>query len=240
MIALCSLAFAGIPLVSTLGFTAAIAVVVAVLAAITLLPAHARRPRPAHQLAAGARSARPIQTTRSPTAGCAGQRAWPPGPGARRSPRSSSSGPRGAGDPARTGPERHRRAAQVDDLSPGLRRARQGLRPRLQRPAADRIRIQDGRRGPPGAARPREEDLRATHDVAAVGSPTFDKTGRVAVFTRHLELGAVGQRNGRTGRRPAGHGDPEGDGGDAVGRPTSAARPPATSISPPRSPTSCR
>lgn len=39
VIALCSLAFAGIPLVSTLGFTAAIAVVVAVAAAVTLLPA---------------------------------------------------------------------------------------------------------------------------------------------------------------------------------------------------------
>ncbi|MFN8162580.1 MAG: MMPL family transporter [Solirubrobacterales bacterium] len=39
VIALCSLAFAGIPLVSTLGFTAAIAVVVAVSAAATLLPA---------------------------------------------------------------------------------------------------------------------------------------------------------------------------------------------------------
>jgi len=39
MIALCSLAFAGIPLVSTLGFTAAVAVVVAVCAAATLLPA---------------------------------------------------------------------------------------------------------------------------------------------------------------------------------------------------------
>jgi putative drug exporter of the RND superfamily len=39
VIALCSLAFAGIPLVSTLGFTAAIAVVIAVAAAATLLPA---------------------------------------------------------------------------------------------------------------------------------------------------------------------------------------------------------
>ncbi|TMK56665.1 MAG: MMPL family transporter [Actinobacteria bacterium] len=39
VIALCSLAFAGIPLVSTLGFTAAVAVVVAVTAATTLLPA---------------------------------------------------------------------------------------------------------------------------------------------------------------------------------------------------------
>jgi RND superfamily putative drug exporter len=39
VIALCSLAFAGIPLVATLGFTAAVAVVVAVVAATTLLPA---------------------------------------------------------------------------------------------------------------------------------------------------------------------------------------------------------
>jgi RND superfamily putative drug exporter len=39
VIALCSLAFAGIPLVSTLGFTAGIAVVIAVAAATTLLPA---------------------------------------------------------------------------------------------------------------------------------------------------------------------------------------------------------
>ncbi|MDQ2631574.1 MAG: MMPL family transporter [Actinomycetota bacterium] len=39
VIALCSLAFAGIPLVSTLGFMAAVAVVVAVVAALTLLPA---------------------------------------------------------------------------------------------------------------------------------------------------------------------------------------------------------
>jgi putative drug exporter of the RND superfamily len=39
VIALCSLAVAGIPLVTTLGFTAAIAVAVAVLAAVTLLPA---------------------------------------------------------------------------------------------------------------------------------------------------------------------------------------------------------
>jgi RND superfamily putative drug exporter len=39
VIALCSLGFAGIPLVTALGFTAAVAVVVAVLAATTLLPA---------------------------------------------------------------------------------------------------------------------------------------------------------------------------------------------------------
>ena len=39
IVALCSLLFAGIPLVSTLGYTAAIAVLIAVLGAVTLLPA---------------------------------------------------------------------------------------------------------------------------------------------------------------------------------------------------------
>jgi len=39
IVALCSLIFAGIPLVTTLGYTAAIAVFIAVLAAVTLLPA---------------------------------------------------------------------------------------------------------------------------------------------------------------------------------------------------------
>jgi putative drug exporter of the RND superfamily len=39
VIAICSLALAGIPLVSAMGFTAAIAVVVAIIAALTLLPA---------------------------------------------------------------------------------------------------------------------------------------------------------------------------------------------------------
>ena len=90
VIALCSLAFAGIPLVSTLGFTAAIAVVVAVCAATTLLPAMLGRARPADQLAARASSARPIPTTASRTAGGAGRAGSPTGPGARRSPRSRS------------------------------------------------------------------------------------------------------------------------------------------------------
>ena len=95
IIALCSLAFAGIPLVSTLGFTAAIAVVVAVCAAATLLPAMLGALGPAHQLASASSSARPTPTTRSRTAGCAGPTGSPTGPGPPRSPRcwSSSSSP---------------------------------------------------------------------------------------------------------------------------------------------------
>ena len=114
VIALCSLAFAGIPLVSTLGFTAAIAVVVAVCAAATLLPAMLgalgphinslrvpvrqdppRRQRAARLAALGARRRRPALAL-----------------GARR-----ARGPRrpGAADlPARARPERPQRPAQVD------------------------------------------------------------------------------------------------------------------------------
>ena len=73
MVALLSLAVVGIPLVTTLGYTSALVVAVAVLAAITLLPAllgDRRRPdRPAPR--SRCRTARP---TASRTAGCAGAR----------------------------------------------------------------------------------------------------------------------------------------------------------------------
>ncbi len=86
VIALCSLAFAGIPLVTTLGFTAAIAVVVAV---------WPRRPCCRRcwgrwgrtSTRCGSSSARPTPTTRSRTAGGAGPAGSPTGPGARRSSR---------------------------------------------------------------------------------------------------------------------------------------------------------
>ena len=87
VIALCSLAFAGIPLVSTLGFTAAIAVVVAVCAAATLLPAMLGALGPAHRLAAGAAGTRPDpDDTRAARLARAGRAGSPTGPGARRSP----------------------------------------------------------------------------------------------------------------------------------------------------------
>ena len=73
MVALLSLAVVGIPLVTTLGYTSALVVAVAVVAAITLLPAllgHRRRPdRPAAR--SRCRTARPTTT---PTAGAAGGR----------------------------------------------------------------------------------------------------------------------------------------------------------------------
>ena len=138
VIALVSLAVAGIPLVSTLGFVTAIAVLTAVIAAISLLPAvlsllgahvfGARLPaflRPAHK--------RP-----APACGAAGRGGDPAPRGLRR---------RGAGDPGAPdhppvlpapGPGGHRRDAHEHDRAPGLRPAVAGIRARLQRPAAHR------------------------------------------------------------------------------------------------------
>ena len=65
VIALCSLAFAGIPLVSTLGFTAAIAVVTAVCAAATLLPAMLGVLGPRINSLRRAASAAPTRTTQA-------------------------------------------------------------------------------------------------------------------------------------------------------------------------------
>ena len=82
VIALCSLFVAGIPLVSTLGYTAAIAVVVSVLAAITLLPALLGAHGRAHPLARACTSAVPTPTTSQPhgwarMARAVGRRPWP-------------------------------------------------------------------------------------------------------------------------------------------------------------------
>ena len=131
VIALCSLAFAGIPLVSTLGFTAAIAVVVAVAAAATLLPAMLGALGPRID-SLRVKLGKTPRTTTDPTAGCAGPSgvAARPWRSADRRPRGPDR-PRPADHPARAGPERHQLPAQVDHLPPGLRRPHPGLRPGL-------------------------------------------------------------------------------------------------------------
>ena len=90
VIALCSLAFAGIPLVSTLGFTAAIAVVVAVCAAATLLPAMLGALGPRINSLRVQLGKTPPRRQRAARLAALGATASPTGPGARRSPRSSS------------------------------------------------------------------------------------------------------------------------------------------------------
>ncbi len=122
VIALCSLAFAGIPLVSTLGFTAAIAVVVAVCAAATLLPAMlgALGPRiNSLRIKLGKDASRRQGAPRLAALGGAGRGAAL----ALGDRRPGRAGGAGAADlPARAGAERHQRPAQEHDLAPGLRR----------------------------------------------------------------------------------------------------------------------
>ena len=136
VIALVSLFFAGIPLVTKLGYCAAVAVVVSVTTATTLLPALLGRARPTDQLAA--REARPDAPGRPPPARLGAL-------GARRRPPPLDRGGDGNGDPGRAGaaapepaprPVRHRRDAGVDHRAPGLRRAREGLRLGDERAAA--------------------------------------------------------------------------------------------------------
>ena len=87
VIALCSLAFAGIPLVTHARLHRGDRGRRRGLRRGDAAAGDAGRARPAHQLAAGASSARPTPTTRSRTAGGAGPSGSPRGPGARRSPR---------------------------------------------------------------------------------------------------------------------------------------------------------
>ena len=183
VIALCSLAFAGIPLVSTLGFTAAIAVVVAVCAAATLLPAMLGALGPHID------SMRVPGTQRRPGRQRAARLA-PLGTRCRRP--ALALGDRGAGGPRRPGaadlpararPERPQRPAQVDHRPPELRLADQGLRPGRQRAAADHLASSRRRRKRRRCCPSWRKQVDAAADVAAVSEPTLDKAGTVAVFT---------------------------------------------------------
>ncbi len=160
VIALCSLAFAGIPLVSTLGFTAAVAVVVAVSAATTLLPAMlgALGPR-INSLKVKLGKTHPDD--KEPH----GWRRWAERVSARPGTATVglAAGPDRAGaacSAAGSRPERHQRPAQGHDLAAGLRRAQRRLRGGCQRSAAGRLRIQLAGGSETGAAGPAERSQR--------------------------------------------------------------------------------
>ena len=151
VIALLALAVAGIPLVTSLGYASAVAVVTAVLAAITLLPALLALLGHRHRL----RSACPPSCARrrSRRARAVGRLGAASSPATRWS-RSSLSvvvlvpliDPGLLADSARRTSARRRRHHRA----PGLRPDDRGLRRRLQRPAAGRRR----RSGPAGDAEP--------------------------------------------------------------------------------------
>ena len=191
VIALCSLAFAGIPLVSTLGFTAAIAVVIAVGAATTLLPAMlgALGPR--------INSLRvQFGKTHPDDAEPHGWTRWARGVADRpwRSADRRPGDPDRARDPdlpARAGPERHQRPAQVDHRPPGLRQPHLGLRAGGQRTAADRLGIRQRRRSESRAARAGEEGRRRHRRRRCLRTdPRQRRDGRG--LHRDLQIGAVG------------------------------------------------
>ncbi len=122
IIALCSLFVAGIPLVTALGLTAAVAVVVAVLAAATLLPAmlgalgpHINSLRVQLGEDASRRQAAPRLGALGPT----GRRQAPAG-GDRRG--ADPGRPRAADPRPRIGPAGQQRAAEIHHRSPELRR----------------------------------------------------------------------------------------------------------------------
>ena len=230
-IALVSLAVAGIPLVTTMGLMAAIAVVVAVLAALTLLPAHARDHRPAHQLAAGPRPpSRPRCTRRSRSKGLWAR--WAEGV-ARHPVIAMARGPGDldpAGGPAAVaepGAKGRRRAVHLDHRAPGLRPDLAELRARGERAADHRGVARLARASPSGssAARPvrsgsdprshrpaaadtAEGRLDRPTGVAAV-TPGADRQGRdhrLLQRDRHHRPGRPGHR--RPGQHAALQRDP--------------------------------
>ena len=190
VIALCSLAVARIPIVSALGYSAAIVVLIAVITAITLLPALLAilgkrinslrvpflRP-PAHDH-------RPHGWAR-----------WARGVGKRPLPAMvlGVAHPAGAGDPGAQPPVRpagQRPAAEVDHHPAGLRPAHQGLRPGHQRAVPDRGRL----RRQPGA--PRQQAAQPGRAAAEAGRSrqAVDQTDAAA-------RGPGGARRTRLSRR---------------------------------------
>ncbi len=85
-----------------------------------------------------------------------------------------------------------------------------------------------------------QKAIGATSDVAAVTEPSLSQRQRRGGLHGGLEIGALGRRHRHLGRKPPRRSDPGGARRDEGRTPTSAARRPATSISPTRSRRSCR
>ena len=203
MIALCSLAFAGIPLVTTLGFTAAVAVVVAVCAAATLLPAMLGALGPADQLPprpprqdpprrqGAARLAALGGAGRRPALALDDRRAGRPRSSWRCRSSSSSSARTTSAPCPRTRPRARPTTGSNEGFGPGVNG------PLLI--ASEFSSPEEAQQVLPGL----QKAIGGAGDVAAVTEPTLDKTGHGRRLHRDLEIGAVGGRDRRPGRRPA-------------------------------------
>ncbi len=239
VIALCSLAFAGIPLVSTLGFTAAIAVVVAV----SRRPPCCRRcwgPSGPTSIRCGCPDTRPTPTTTSRTAGGKWARAWPPtvAVGARRA---RGAGRAGAADlPARARSERPQRPAQVDDRAPELRLTDQRVRAGGQRASAGRDEVPGPGRGAALAAIPGQVGRRRPRRRRRLRTDRSTRPGTVGVFTVISKSAPWADETVSLVEDLRDETIPERGREGPTAPPTSAARPPATSTWRRRSPKSCR
>ena len=202
-IALVSLAVANIPLVTTMGFMAAIAVVVAVLAAVTLLPAMLAIVGP-HINSLRVRGRHHARRNRSRACGLGGRTSV----ARHRSCRDSCPGdPHSARDSAAVAesrPEGRRGAVFLDHGSPCLRSDRAELRSRCQRPA-DRRRV---------ARVAGEWNERLPSDYAPAGRlaclgrrrghPDSDRQGRHhRVLQRDLQVRSGRHEDRRSSRHPS-------------------------------------
>ena len=203
VVAVCSLAVAGIPLVTTLGLTTGLMVAVAVVCALTLLPAilaSSARASTRCRCPAADRTSRSTSSTRAGRASRAGSCAT------RAVRRRRAGDPDPAVDPrllAALRADRHGRAADEGDRARRLRRHRARLRRRHERPDRDR------RRSSPRPAQPDDPQLAQLQQAVA---RTDGVVGRLAGRRRQSrdgrdllgdpEHGAVGLRD-RGPRQPA-------------------------------------
>ena len=185
VIAVLGLCLTGLPYMYGVAISASLAVLVVMLAAITLLPALLSYLGPEGRPAADP-VARPAREDRGRRRGVA-RRALEP----RRPAPALDGGDRRHGGAARARragarhaprlPRRRQRPARHDD-PPGLRPEHRGLRARHQRPARDRRRA-----ARPGGARPTSTRLRsgcaATGGVAFVADPRINQAGDAALVT---------------------------------------------------------
>ena len=215
-IALVSLAVAGIPLVTTMGLMAAIAVVVAVLAALTLLPAMLAITGP-HINSLRVRGRHPDRSHASPKRGLWAR--W--ANGVARHPviamlaalaiSDPAGGPAAVTEPRAKG---RRRAVHLDHRAPGLRPDLAELQAGVNGPLIIAVSLGSPAQPPasssssssadsdPRAGDPRlqtlQKDVSATSGVAAVSPVQIDKAGTTAYFN------AIATTGRRPGHRQSG------------------------------------
>ena len=204
VIALCSLAFAGIPLVSHARLHRRGRGRRRRLRRGDAAAGDARRARPAHQLAAGPARQDPPGRQRAARLAALGASGSPSRPwrSALAALRRSSSSWRCRSSSSSSGQNDISALPKDTTSRQAYDSAQQGLRARRQRAAADRLRIQLAGRSETGAAEPAESDRRRRRRRRGRRTDAR-QSGDGGGLHGDLEIGAVGGRDRRPGRRPA-------------------------------------